>query len=65
VTEILEGSDGVAQINRDALANVAANTALYQKQAGGGEAGGDEQHRQQETRAQAHSRQKRGGRLNE
>ena len=38
MTEILEGGDGIAQIDRNTLPDVAANAALHQKQAGGGEA---------------------------
>src|ERR1700676_5388719 len=56
--EILEGGDGISQIDRDTLPNVAANAALHEKQADGGEAGGDQEHREEKARAQPQVRPK-------
>ncbi len=63
MAEILKGGDGIAQVYRDALPDVAANAALHQQQAGGGEAGRNQQHGEQEARAQAQARQKSGSDL--
>jgi GTPase involved in cell partitioning and DNA repair len=54
--EVLEGVNRIAQIDRDALPDVVANAALYQKKAGGGECSGNQQHREQKARAQTQSR---------
>ena len=58
VTEVLKRSDRVAQVDRDALADVAANAPLHQKQTGGGKASRDQQHRQQEARTEPQARQR-------
>ena len=53
VAKILERGDRISQVYGDTLANVALDAAPHQKQAGRGEAGSDEQHGEQKTRAQA------------
>ena len=58
-----ERANRVAQVYRDFLANIALHAAPYQEQAGSGEAGCDQQHGEQEARAQARARHKRNARL--
>ena len=61
--EILKDHHGIAQIFQNFLPHVILYAVLHHQQAGCGEAGRDQQHRQQEACAQARSGHQRTGRL--
>ena len=56
LAEILEGGNRIVQVDRDALADVFANAALHEQQAGAGESRCDEEHGEQEAGAQPQAR---------
>ncbi len=63
MAKILEGSDRIAQVHSDALADVGLNALSHEQEAGGRQPGGDDQHGKQEARAQAATGHKSARRL--